>query len=232
MHKNRWIVRSLAMLATLIVGAGVGSAQSFGDGARECQDVAAAALRVGRSDVRVRGGGSRLSWEADVAGRILTGGCDYDSRTGIIVRFDVREGGSSGFDSSGRGGGFFDDSRGGGRGGFGAVGNYPRVEVDTKGRGIFYSRSDGNEQLERGYVNTKDGISIGFEGDDVRITFYGEIVGTDGRGFSMRITGSDRGAATGTAQFRLNSDQNEVEMITARGRLSGQDFDGNFTRED
>jgi hypothetical protein len=36
------------------------------------------------------------------------------------------------------------------------------------------------------------------------ITFYGVAERSDGRRLTMRITGSDRGSARGTAQARLN----------------------------
>jgi hypothetical protein len=53
---------------------------------------------------------------------------------------------------------------------------------------------------------------------------------SDGGGFTMRITGSDRGEARGTAQARLNNDRNEIEMIIVSGRIGRDDFTGNFNR--
>jgi hypothetical protein len=54
---------------------------------------------------------------------------------------------------------------------------------------------------------------------------------TDGnQEFSMRITGSDRGNAQGSAQVRLNRDRNEVEMINLSGRMGRDTFSGNFSR--
>jgi hypothetical protein len=53
---------------------------------------------------------------------------------------------------------------------------------------------------------------------------------SDGGGFTIRITGSDRGSARGTAQARLNDDRNEVESITVNGRLGRDNFTGNFSR--
>jgi hypothetical protein len=50
-----------------------------------------------------------------------------------------------------------------------------------------------------------------------------------GGGFTMRITGSDRGDARGTAQARFNQDLNEVELINVR-RIGRDDFSGNFNR--
>jgi hypothetical protein len=62
------------------------------------------------------------------------------------------------------------------------------------------------------------------------ITFYGVVERSDGGGFTMRITGSDRGDARGTAQARLNRDRNEVESITVSGRVGRDSFTGNFSR--
>jgi hypothetical protein len=54
---------------------------------------------------------------------------------------------------------------------------------------------------------------------------------TDGnREFTMRITGSDRGNAQGSAQVRLNRDRNEVEIINLNGRMGRDNFSGNFGR--
>ena len=53
---------------------------------------------------------------------------------------------------------------------------------------------------------------------------------SDGGGFTMRITGSDRGDARGTAQARLNNDRNEVEMIMLDGRIGRDDFSANINR--
>lgn len=62
------------------------------------------------------------------------------------------------------------------------------------------------------------------------ITFYGVVERSDGGGFTMRITDSDRGGARGTAQARLNRDRNEVESITLSGRMGRDSFTGNFSR--
>jgi hypothetical protein len=53
---------------------------------------------------------------------------------------------------------------------------------------------------------------------------------SDGGGFTMRITGSDRGGAQGTAQVRLNNDRNEVQSITLSGNMGRDSFSGNFSR--
>jgi hypothetical protein len=62
------------------------------------------------------------------------------------------------------------------------------------------------------------------------ITFYGVVERSGGGGFTMRITGSDRGKARGTAQARLNRDKNEVETITMSGTVGTDPFNGNFSR--
>ena len=49
-------------------------------------------------------------------------------------------------------------------------------------------------------------------------------------GFTMRITGFDRGDARGTAQARFNPDLNEVDLINVSGRIGRDDFSGNFNR--
>jgi hypothetical protein len=112
------------------------------------------------------------------------------------------------------------------------VGNYPRVRVDTSGRGIFNSRLAANVKITRGWVDTTGRPSVSLSGSgNFRVTFYGVVDRTDGnREFSMRITGSDRGAADGTAQVRLNRDRNEVEMINLSGRTGRDNFNGNFSR--
>jgi hypothetical protein len=119
----------------------------------------------------------------------------------------------------------------GGPGGPG-VGNYPRLRVDTSGRGSFNTRSFANVKITRGWVDTTGRPSVTLSGSgNFRATFYGVVERTDGiREFSMRITGSDRGNAQGTAQVRLNRDRNEVEMINLSGRMGRDTFSGNFSR--
>jgi hypothetical protein len=68
-------------------------------------------------------------------------------------------------------------------------------------------------------------------GGGFKVTFYGVVERTDGnREFTLRITGSDRGNAQGSAQVRLNRDRNEVEMINLNGRMGRDNFSGNFGR--
>jgi hypothetical protein len=110
------------------------------------------------------------------------------------------------------------------------VPNYPRVKVDTPMQGLYSSRS-GSFNVNRGYVDSRGNTpSIALRGDNFRITFYGVVERSDGGGFTMRITGSDRGDARGTAQARLNNDRNEVELIIVNGRIGRDDFSGNFNR--
>ncbi len=109
--------------------------------------------------------------------------------------------------------------------------NYPRVRVDTSGRGTFNSRSGGSIQITRGFVDsTGPRPSVSLRGRNFMITFYGVVEASDGGGFTMRITGSDRGNAQGTAQARLNRDKNEVELINLSGRMGRDNFSGNFGR--
>jgi hypothetical protein len=119
----------------------------------------------------------------------------------------------------------------GGPGGPG-IPNYPRVKVDSPMRGLYSSRSVGGVNITRGYVDSRGPTpSITLRGDrDFRITFYGVVERSDGGGFTMRITGSDRGDARGSAQARFNRDLNEVEIIIVSGRVGRDDFSGNFNR--
>jgi hypothetical protein len=110
------------------------------------------------------------------------------------------------------------------------VPNYPRVKVDTPMQGTYSSRS-GSFNVNRGYLDSQGPTpSITLRGDNYRITFYGVVERSDGGGFTMRITGSDRGDARGTAQARLNNDRNEVEMIILDGRIGRDDFSANINR--
>jgi hypothetical protein len=118
----------------------------------------------------------------------------------------------------------------GGPGGPG-VGNYPRVRVDTSGRGSFNSRFAANVKITRGWVDSTGRPSVALSGGNFRITFYGVVERSDGnREFTMRITGSNRGDAQGRADVRLNRDRNEVEMINVNGRMGRTNFTGNFSR--
>jgi len=103
--------------------------------------------------------------------------------------------------------------------------------VDTSGRGTFNSQAAGNVKITRGFVDsTGSRPSVSLRGGNFKITFYGVVERSDGGGFTMRITGSDRGDARGTVQARLNRDRNEVETITLSGRMGRNSFTGNFSR--
>lgn len=115
-------------------------------------------------------------------------------------------------------------------GGSGSV-DYPRVNVDTDGRGNFNSRNGPSGRITRGFLNTRDRVSVGFRVEGRVVTFYGRVSNSrSDREFDMIITDSSEGRATGTGRFRLNRDRNEVEMIEVRGTMSGRSFDGNFSR--
>ena len=111
------------------------------------------------------------------------------------------------------------------------VTNYPRVKVDTSGRGSFNSRFAGSAQISRGWVDSTGRPLVALSGGNFRITFFGIVESSDGnREFTMRITGSDCGIAHGSAQVRLNRDRNEVEMIDLNGWIGRDNFAGNFSR--
>jgi hypothetical protein len=155
--------------------------------------------------------------------RTATYNCVVDVRRGRVERATYTPRASS---SNGPGGPGYP----GGPGGPG-IPSYPRVRVDTSGRGTFNSRAAGSVRITRGFVDSTGARpSVSLRGGDFRITFYGVVERSDGGGFTIRITGSDRGSARGTAQARLNDDRNEVESITVNGRLGRDNFTGNFSR--
>jgi hypothetical protein len=113
----------------------------------------------------------------------------------------------------------------------GPVGNYPRVKTDTSLRGNFNGPAFGSVRITRGYVDSRGSRpSVTLRGGDFRITFYGVVQQSIGDGFTMAITGSDRGQAQGSVQVRLNRDRNEIELINADGRLGRSSFNGSFSR--
>ncbi len=114
----------------------------------------------------------------------------------------------------------------------GTVTNFARVSADTGGHGNF-DGENGSVKITRAWVDTRGEPTIALGGDNnFKITFHGEIVRANGdREYTMRILNSDRGSANGTATFRLNSDKNEVEYVSANGRLNGRGFSGNFNRK-
>jgi hypothetical protein len=192
---------------------------------RECQSRAASAMRVSMSDVEVSPGGESdrgrfiLNWDARVDnGRRERGYCEVDRRDGRIVRFETNPYNGGGYD-----GGYNPPPY---------AGDYPRVRVDTDGKGYFSSRSLNSKRLDRGYVDTRDQPSVTLRGrDGFRITLFGRVVSSDGnREITLHITSTDRGEARGRASIRLNGDRNEVEAISVNGNFAGGEFIGEFNR--
>jgi hypothetical protein len=118
---------------------------------------------------------------------------------------------------------------GGGRGPWNPpVSNYPRVKVDTSGRGLYNGPYGNMVKITRGYVTTNTGQpSVGLSGPNFSLAFYGEVISSDGnRELTLQINRTDRGPANGTASARLNKDRNEVETIS----INGSGFNGSFSR--
>ena len=182
-------------------------------------------MRVSMSDVELNPGGETdrgryiLNWEARVdRGRREQGYCEIDRRDGRIVRFETNA-----YDGGGGGGGYNPPPY---------SGDYPRVKVDTDGKGYFSSRMAKTKRLDRGFVDLRDQTSVTLRGrDGFRITFFGQVIGSDGRReITLQITSSDRGDARGRASIRLNGDRNEVEWISVDGFIAGGDMRGEFNR--
>jgi hypothetical protein len=177
----------------------------------------------GRQGIRGRlryGIGGPNTW------RTATYDCTFDPRSNRVERASYTPRASSGAWPGGPG------YPGGGPGYPGGPGipSYPRVTVDTSMRGTYNSRS-GSFEVTRGYVDSRASRpSITLRGGNFRITFYGVVENSVGAGFTMRITGSDRGDARGTAQARFNNDLNEIELINVNGRAGRDDFSGSFNR--
>ena len=191
---------------------------------RDCQSRVASALRVSMSDIDVNPGGEGyrgnyiLNWEVRLdRGRRERGYCEVDRRDGRIVRFETSP------------------YEGGGDGGYNPPpysGDYPRVKVDTDGKGYFSSHVGKTNRLDRGFVDLRDQTSVTLRGrDGFRITFFGQVTGSDGRReITLQISSSDRGDARGRASIRLNGDRNEVEWISVNGWMAGGDMRGEFNR--
>jgi hypothetical protein len=199
----------------------------------ECKETVARQLNLSPLDVTAQLGpftGNRnriVNWSARRGGD-NNGYCEFNTATGELVRA-----------VSGAYNGPVGNRRGYrrvpgrlGRQNLGNVVNFPRVSVDTSGRGAF--NGPGNSvRITRGWVNTRNQpVTVALSGEhNFKVNFYGRITQqTSDREFTMAINRSDRGAATGTATFRLNSDRNEVEYISVDGRLNGQSINGNFRR--
>jgi hypothetical protein len=134
--------------------------------------------------------------------------------------------GSSNSGNWGGSGGSWGNS--GGNWGGGAISNYPRVRVDTGGRGSFDGRGIGNRSVDRGYLDTQNArAAVGVSGrDGFRVMLYGEVVEANDRTIVIRINDSDRGRTQGRVEAKLNRDRNEVESIN----FDGRDFRGSFSR--
>jgi hypothetical protein len=166
--------------------------------------------------------------------RTATYDCLVDSRRNRVERVSYTPRANGGNWPGGPGGPGYPGGPGPGGPGYpGGPGipNFPRVKIDTSGRGTFSSRSSGNARITRGFVDSTGARpSVSLRGGNFMITFYGVVERSDGKGFTMRITGSDRGSARGTAQARLNNDRNEVESITVSGTMGRDNFNGSFSR--
>ena len=110
----------------------------------------------------------------------------------------------------------------------GSVPDYPRVAVDTSGRGSFSSKNMGSSNVTRGWVDTRgERNSVSLTGpNDFKITFYGDVIQADDRRMILRINMTNRGRADGQVEVLLNGDRNEVQSIT----VTGNNFNGSFSR--
>ena len=229
-------------LALLLLTAGAAQAQNReNDFERSCRQEVANRFNVRRHDVATqsqeeRHGKIRVSWTLNQR----SGFCEYDTRMNL-VRFKERGDGSDDRDDD------RNDNRGDNRGDnryrddSNRDDNYRdrrpninvyRIKADTSGRGTFSGDNRGPVRITRGWVDTTEDVSVSLSGEhNYKIRFRGEIVSANGdREYTMRITSSDRGDASGTATFRLNGDKNEVDSITVSGRLNWNRFDGTFSR--
>lgn len=188
-------------------------AQRNSDYQNKCQQEVVSRLRVNQRDVftnfqGTNSGRARVSWTV----RSREGYCIIDNRMTVV---DFRDSGNSG--------------GGGGRNGGVRPIDVPRMTMDTSGRGTF--NGERVVRITRGWVDTAGQTAVALSGENnFRIVFFGEITQSNSRNFTMRITRSDRGNASGTATFRVNGDHNEVESINVNGRMNGRDFTGNFSR--
>ena len=223
--KRSWIMLALFVIAPFLISPRAANAQDRAW--NDCARRAAVSSGVSDSDIQVtpesddRGRTYILSWEVRGGGPCRKRGyCEVDRRGKRIVRFETnpyRRDRDRDRD--------YDNTPA-------YTGPYPHVRVDTDGRGYFSSRSLRIDQLDRGYVDSKEQTAVTLRGrNGARITFFGEVIWADGREFTVRITSSDRGDARGRANIRLNGDHNEVEAITLEGRMGdGGDFKAEFNR--
>lgn len=219
-------VRSVLCL-TLLAPAGM-LAQA---GANACRASVANELGLAPGNVSTSGNSGVVEWEAIVGGRRVRGFCETD-RSGRVTSTQLgayRGGGFGGNNNNNNPGGGSIFGGGGGRNsGGGAV---VAMRADTAGRGNLTAMGQ-NVRLSRGWVDTREEPTIALTGDNnFKITLYGVVTGSSQeREFTMRITRSDRGNASGNATVRMNNDRNEVEFIQVDGRVGGSPFSGTFTR--
>lgn len=228
--------------------AGLAPAQSSRNrdrAASACRDAVAAKYNVDRNALEVKrgdsddwGGNATILFRGSRDGQQRTGRCTVDQNY-RVTNIQLDRATSGGGDSSSWGAGSQ------GRPGWGGGGqrdqwaedyrrtpvtNYPRVRVDTAGRGSLNNLQGGT--VRRGWVDTRSGaptVAIG-ERDSNRVTFTGDIIEVSGRRMVMRINNSSAGNARGRVEFELNNDQNEVQTINVRATLNGRDVSANFSR--
>jgi hypothetical protein len=224
--KKLWAIPVLCLAAGAFVSVNSASAQdrAWGDCTRRAavaSGVQESAILVGVDEDAPRGGTYILNWE--VRGndpRRQRGYCEIDRHNKSIVRFETnpykRENNWGNWD----------------REEAAYTGEYPRVKVDTDGKGYFASRTLRLDRLDRGYVDLKEQPSVTLRGrNGMQVTFYGVVISSDGRReITLRIMGSDRGDARGRVQIRLNPDRNEVEWISLNGYSDGGDIKAEFNR--
>jgi len=207
------------------------AADAQGRTVQDCRNNVADALGMNPSNVQANmgpdgeNGNPVVEWEANLGGRRIRGFCET-SRNGQVINTQLGVPRGGGF-----GGGFGRNNDGGGFGRNTGGGAIFSVRVDTAGRGSFSGMGQ-TVRITRGWVDTRNEPSVALSGEgDFKITFYGNVTGSSQeREFTLRITNSDRGNATGVATVRLNSDRNEVEYIKVDGRLGRTDFSGIFNR--
>jgi hypothetical protein len=207
----------LAIVPATRVQAGSGAYISREDAEQVCHAEAARRLGLDFDDVgtgRMRSsdeGTYRIKWYTDLAnGNNSSGSCTID-RGGNLLRFD-QDGGMAG-----------------GPAGFGPVGDYPRVKVDTGGDGTFDGGRFRNVHLESVYLDMRERPTLVLRGShEFRIAFNGEVIGASQREFTLRINGSDHGDVHGRAEIRLNPDRNEVETLDFHGTIDGSELNSSF----
>lgn len=231
----------MASVSLLFIGGA--SAQNA---SRQCANAVAERYNVKRNDVKVsggqnRGGDSVYTWQA---GRSRSGYCVAD-RNGRVSEVGLgnynyqrnsagrnNNRGNDGWGNNNRNNNNRGrDNRNSGWNSGNSNISAPQVNVDTSGRGN-YSDGGTSVRITRGWVNTRGNTTVSLSGENnFRVDFYGNITSQNGdREFTMRITGSSRGNASGNLTFRLNKDRNEVEMINVNGRANGRNLTGSFSR--